>query len=335
LLTHGGQLHAAAQKYAIPVNQWLDLSTGINPNGYPVPAIPAACWLRLPEHEDGLIQAAQDYYQAESLFACAGSQAAIQALPLLRKKSQVGVLHPAYAEHGYCWKKAGHQLIELTSEMIETHLSLLDVLIIINPNNPTGCCFSKAQLLNWHQQLDKKGGWLIVDEAFIDATPSASLISEPPRRGLILLRSLGKFFGLAGLRCGFVSAEQKLLTALEEKFGVWSISHPSRYLATVALQDTLWQQQTRANLPSQSVRLKQVLQYYQLTPSGSNALFHWVKTPYAETIYQQLGQQGILIRLFDQPSSLRFGLPKTEQDWQRLEQAFARIYQMKSLNQKN
>jgi cobalamin biosynthetic protein CobC len=322
LLEHGGRLLAAAQQYAIPVSDWLDLSTGINPNGWPVPEIPASCWLRLPEAEDGLLAAARQYYQCEQLLAVAGSQAAIQTLPLLRAPSKVGVLSPAYAEHATCWQNAGHQLVSLTPETIAQNLEQLDVLIIINPNNPSGVSFSKAQLLDWHTQLQTKAGWLIIDEAFMDASPEHSLSSLPSRDGLIILRSIGKFFGLAGIRCGFVIAPETLLKALDEKLGVWTISHPSRYIATLALLDENWQQQTLRDLQWQSARLQQLLTRQQLKPDGSTALFQWCKTPHAASFHQQLARSGILTRLFSQPDSLRFGLPKDEAQWQRLEHAF-------------
>ena len=326
MLEHGGRLLAAAQQYGIPVADWIDLSTGINPNGWPVPAIPTHCWQRLPEQEDGLLAAARQYYQAENLLAVAGSQAAIQTLPLLRSCSKVGVLTPAYAEHAASWQKAGHQLVTLTPDTIAETIPELDVLILINPNNPSGVSFSKEQLLDWHVQLQSRAGWLIVDEAFIDVNPVQSLTSLPVRDGLIILRSVGKFFGLAGIRCGFVIADQQLLNALDEKLGVWPISHPGRYVATQALLDEHWQQQTRRELPLQSERLRQLLTSHQLKPNGSNALFQWCKTPSAASIHQHLAEFGILTRLFSQPESLRFGLPKHEAQWQGLEQTLKKIF---------
>jgi cobalamin biosynthetic protein CobC len=323
LLDHGGRLLTAAKQYGIPITDWLDLSTGINPNGWPVPEIPASCWQRLPEADDGLLPAARQYYQCEDLLAVAGSQAAIQTLPLLRSFSKVGVLHPAYAEHAACWRKVGHQIVTLTSETIEQTLHALDVLIIINPNNPTGVTFSKTQLLTWHETLQAKGGWLIVDEAFIDANPEQSLTSLPARTGLIILRSIGKFFGLAGIRCGFVCAEPSLLNTLDERLGVWPLSHASRHVATLALLDKTWQQQTCLALASQSQRLHDLLTAYQLKPAGGNALFQWCETENAASIHVQLAKSGILTRLFSKPQSLRFGLPKDESQWQRLEQVLA------------
>lgn len=326
MLEHGGRLLAAATKYAIPVADWIDLSTGINPNGWPVPAIPARCWQRLPEADDGLLAAARHYYQAENLLVVAGSQAAIQTLPLLRPRSKVGVFAPAYAEHAANWQKAGHQLVTVTPDTVAETIPELDVLIIINPNNPSGVSFDKQQLLDWHVQLQSRARWLIVDEAFIDVSPEQSLTSLPVREGLIILRSVGKFFGLAGIRCGFVIAEAQLLNELEEKLGAWPVSHPSRYVATQALLDQDWQQQTRRELPLQSERLRQLLSAYQLKPDGSHALFQWCKTSHAARIHQQLAEFGILTRLFSQPDSLRFGLPKHEAQWQALEQALKKIF---------
>ncbi|MCK4842300.1 MAG: threonine-phosphate decarboxylase [Methylococcales bacterium] len=319
MLEHGGHLIDAAKKYNIPLHQWLDLSTGINPNGWPIPVIPAECWQRLPESSDPLISAAKQYYQCQSILAVAGSQAAIQSLPLLRNKSKVGVLNPAYAEHAYSWKKAGHQVIELSTEMIDTELNNLDVLILINPNNPTGQRFSKQQLLTWHQRLNQRGGWLIIDEAFIDSTPEYSLCSHSISEGLIILRSVGKFFGLAGIRCGFVIANEPLLTGLNELLGPWTVSHPSRYIASKALLDTDWQQSTRLQLKQQSARLVSLLMKYGLNTTAATDLFVWIKTEQAAKVHQLLAQQGILTRLLSYPSSLRFGLPKDEKQWKYLE----------------
>jgi len=334
LLEHGGRLHRAASQYGIPLANWIDLSTGINPNGWPVPQLPAEVWQRLPEEDDELLPAARQYYQNQSLLAVAGSQAAIQTLPLLRPKSRVGVLHPAYAEHASGWERAGHQLLVLDENTIEARLDELDVLIIINPNNPTGRLWSPSQLLAWHEKLSNRGGWLIVDEAFIDTMKKGySLSSLPVRPGLVVLRSIGKFFGLAGIRCGFVIAENSLLLALQERLGPWSIGHPGRYVAAMALRDTEWQQTTLTRLRQQGHRLDQLLCENGWSPAGGCALFQWVKHEKALALHQRLAEQGILTRLFTDPVSLRFGLPGDEACWQRLEQALelARLFCPSSL----
>ncbi|WP_305910068.1 threonine-phosphate decarboxylase CobD [Methylomarinum sp. Ch1-1] len=325
MLEHGGHLRAAANQYDIPLTEWTDLSTGINPDGWPIPPIPVECWQRLPETDDGLVSAAQDYYQASSILPVAGSQAAIQTLPHLRPCCRVGVLHPAYAEHAESWRKNGHHIVVIDPKRIEASLAELDVLILINPNNPTGQAYSRTQLLHWHQSLQRRGGWLIVDEAFIDCQPQNSLALEPAQPGLIVLRSIGKFFGLAGIRCGFVIGAADLLQQLNEKFGPWPISHPTRYIAIAALQDKRWQQQTREKLPLQAERLHRLLSKYGLPPEGGCELFQWLKTEQASDIHHRLAKQGILTRLFEQPSSIRFGLPAHQRQWLALEMALASL----------
>ena len=324
-LHHGGRLRAAASYYGLALDQWLDLSTGINPNGWPAPPIPASAWARLPEEEDGLEQAARAYYGATHLLPVAGSQAAIQALPRLRAPARVGVLSPGYAEHAAAWREAGHAVTAVAVEALEAAVTLSDVLVLIHPNNPTGARFPLEQLLDWHAQLAARGGWLVIDEAFMDTTPDQSLCGLATHPGLIVLRSLGKFFGLAGARVGFVCAQPELLAGLQRRLGPWSLNAPARWIAQVALKDGDWQERERPRLIAAGERLGTLLHRQGLAPQGGCALFQWVRTPQARDLHQALARQGILTRLFDEPPSLRLGLPGTEADWARLEAALARV----------
>ncbi len=323
MLEHGGQLRIAAKQYDIPLDRWLDLSTGINPMGWPVPPVPAGLWSRLPEDNDGLEQAAREYYNVEQVLPVAGSQAAIQALPLLRSQSRVGILSPAYAEHANAWHRTGHHVTATTEQQLNTAIAHSDVLVLIHPNNPTGARFAPKQLLAWHEQLTARNGWLIVDEAFMDTTPEQSLCPYTDRPGLIVLRSLGKFFGLAGARVGFVCAQQALLSQLHTMIGPWNVNAAGRWLATSALRDRSWQADTRQRLKLHSSRLHGLLTQTALHPQGGCDLFQWVETRYAAALHRDLARQGILTRLFEESSSLRFGIPATEANWQRLEQALA------------
>ncbi|MHB8746930.1 MAG: threonine-phosphate decarboxylase CobD [Gammaproteobacteria bacterium] len=323
--SHGGRLRAAAACYGIPVDQWLDLSTGINPQSWPVPHLPAQVWQRLPEDDDGLIAAAQAYCGTRAVLPVAGSQAAIQALPkvCVDRPGRVGVLNLVYAEHAYAWRRAGHVVVPLAVDEIDAALPTLAVLVIVNPNNPTGVCFAPETLLAWHAQLAARNAWLIVDEAFVDATPQRSLAQFSPRRGLVILRSLGKFFGLAGARVGFALAEQVLLERLANQLGPWTLAGPARLVAQQALVDRPWQDATRQRLAQSTQRLADLLERHGLAAAGGSALFQWVVTPRAQHIHEQLARCAILTRLFDAPLSLRFGLPGDEAGWQRLEIALA------------
>ncbi|HEB99165.1 MAG TPA: threonine-phosphate decarboxylase [Thiotrichales bacterium] len=323
MLEHGGRLREAARRYGLPPNAWLDLSTGINPHAWPVPAVPGHCWQRLPEEDDGLEAAARDCYGAPQVLPVAGSQAAIQALPRLRPPGRVGILHPGYAEHAHAWEAAGHQVARLPAECLEQELNALDVLVLIHPNNPTGACFPTPTLLDWHARLAARGGWLLVDEAFMDPTPEHSLAPFSDRPGLIVLRSLGKFFGLAGARAGFVCAGALLLARLAELLGPWTLTGPSRYVAAAALRDLGWQAAMRQRLPGEAARLRALLAEHGLPPAGGCALFQWSPTPRASALQDALAREGVWVRRFATPSALRFGLPRSETDWGRLADALA------------
>lgn len=321
MLEHGGRLRAAAAQYNIPLGDWLDLSTGINPHPWPVPTLPADCWQRLPEDNDGLEAAAAAYYGNANLLPVAGSQAAIQWLPHLLPRAVVACHSPLYNEHPPAWQRAGHRLRQLPNASLSRLLSAATPYVLLcNPNNPTAEQHPYAATVDAAKQLKKRGGWLIVDEAFMDPTPENSLAplagsEEAPN--LIVLRSLGKFFGLAGLRVGFVFAAPDLLQKLADLLGPWSVAGPSRAAARLALANTEWQNAMRPQLHAAAQRLHDLLQPYG--EIKHTALFATLNTPDSETLHNFLAQHGILTRHFAANSLLRFGLPARESDWQRLE----------------
>ena len=325
---HGGRLRAAAKRWAIPLDQWLDLSTGINPHGWAVPGIPEEVWRCLPEPGDGLEQRIRQWVGAPDAAACialAGSQAAIMHLPRLRPPCRVGVPFPGYREHGHNWAAAGHRVIEIGNDQLadddESWLDELDVLVWINPNNPTGQVVDPGRLLGWHQRLQRHGGWLIVDEAFVDATPELSVGQATDRHGLVVMRSLGKFFGLAGLRAGAVVGDPTIVEQLDAMIGPWSVSGPARFVMGRALADTQWQAATIERLHSESQRLADCLSRHGFEGVAGTALFKYVRHGRAAEFAGELARRGILVREFENPAALRFGLPGSEPEWNRLDQA--------------
>ncbi|SDZ01128.1 threonine-phosphate decarboxylase CobD [Pseudomonas sp. NFIX28] len=322
MLEHGGRLRKAAEQYGIAEADWLDLSSGLAPWPWPIPEIGMRAWARLPETDDGLEQAARDYYGATHVLPVPGSQAAIQLLPRLRRAGKVGVLSPCYAEHAEAWRRNGYIVREVLEQEVDFFLDSLDVLVVVNPNNPTGLSLTPERLLDWHARLAQRGGWLVVDEAFMDNTPQLSLAAQADQVGLIVLRSFGKFFGLAGVRLGFVLAERKLLKLLAEQVGPWAVSGPTRVLGQVCLRDSEGHARQRVRSEAASLRLAQLLERHGLKPHGGCALFQWLITDRAELLHEFMARRGILLRLFTHNSSLRFGLPADEADWSRLEQAF-------------
>lgn len=318
MLEHGGRLRAAAGEYGIALSDWLDLSTGIAPYGFAVPIIPADAWTRLPETEDDLAGTARDYYDAAAVLPVAGSQAAIQMLPRLRRNLQIGVVSPCYGEHAEAWRREGHRLFEFSEGSVPRAIDQLDVLVVVNPNNPTGRLVPLARLLEWHERLASRGGWLVVDEAFMDPTPEQSLAPHSHLPGLIVLRSFGKFFAMAGARLGFVLAQSELLDQLDAALGPWAVAGPSRFIGSVLLADRDAQHQQRERLLADSHRLSALLTEHDLPPTGGCGLFQWVATEQSDRLYEFMARRGILTRPYRYPQSLRFGLPANEHDWQRL-----------------
>lgn len=321
MLEHGGNLRDAAREYGRPIAEWIDLSTGINPHGYPVPATGAHAWHRLPEADPALAAAACAYYNAPAMLPVAGTQAAIQALPRLRAPSCVVVAAPSYAEHAHHWGQHGHSLRQLPYAQLAAAVDDCDVMVICNPNNPTGARIAPELLLDWAARLAARGGWLVVDEAFGDTESHASLGQHTGQPGLIVLRSVGKFFGLAGLRLGFVAAPPALLAALADLLGPWTVSGPAQQVALAALADTRWQQAMRARLHGEGERLRQLLASHAIASSGS-ALFQWWPEDRAEEFWHHMAEHGIWVRLFRHAAhGIRLGLPPDQEAWQRLQQA--------------
>ncbi|MBK9394210.1 MAG: threonine-phosphate decarboxylase [Uliginosibacterium sp.] len=322
-LAHGGRLRAAAHDFRIPLQHWLDLSTGINPLGWPVPPLPAEVWRRLPEDDDGLAMASLAYFGGQRVLPLAGSQAAIQILPQLFAPRTVGILSPCYAEHLKAWHGAGHQVERVDYADAEQAVDRVDVLLLSNPNNPTGQLVPPATLLEWHAQLAARGGLLVVDEAFIDATPAMSVLAAARAPGLIVLRSLGKFWGLAGLRCGFVAAEQAILDQLTARLGPWTVSGPARWVAQRALADRAWREATTPHLHAASARLADLLDAHGLPSPSGCALFRWVPTPLARDLFIAFAKQAVLVREHD--DGLRIGLPGEEEEWAKFEAVLAEV----------
>ena len=320
MLEHGGRLRRAAEAYGIPLADWLDLSTGINPQGYPVPPVPADAWLRLPEDDDGLEAAAADYYGSAELLPVAGSQPAIQLLPSVLQGERVSLLAPGYAEHAHAWRD--RRAVAVGADEIDAAVAHSDIVVLVQPNNPTGVHFGRERLLEWHTRLARRGGWLVVDEAFIDTTPAQSLVPLAGADGLVVLRSVGKFFGLAGARVGFVFAPGSVRAALAERLGPWTLAGPARWAARHALADRAWQTQARAALLTAGERLQALLETHGL-PACGPALFKPVATPDAARLHAAFARRGILLRLFETPQAVRFGLPSDEAGWARLAAALA------------
>lgn len=328
---HGGRLIEAARRWGIPLDHWLDLSTGINRQGWKVPPLPDHLWRQLPEPDDGLDLALREWGRAPGSAGCLpvpGSQAAIQTLPLLRSPCRVGVPAPGFEEHARCWALAGHDVVPVNLDQVNAGndwLDSLDVMVWINPNNPTGMTVPRERLLDWHETLVSRNGWLVVDEAFAYGYQGFSMVPMSSAPGLVVMHSLGKFFGLAGVRAGAVYAEPAITDALSARLGPWSLSTPARYIMAKALKDSLWQASAMERLRRNSERLDGLLQEIGLPASTGTLLYRYLEHPDARAMADFLAGRGILVRYFDEPTALRIGLPGDAFEWERLERTLGHL----------
>ncbi len=318
---HGGRLIAARAHFAHAPEPFLDLSTGINPVAYKVPAWPQTCLQRLPEPEEerALIHAARQCYDLADpamVVAAPGTQALINVLPMLFPNRPVGVLMPCYGEHLAAWGAACRPAPSLDS------LAEFDIGVLCNPNNPDGRTLPADALLAVAEKLAARGGFLLVDEAYADFVPGVSLAPHLPAAGLLLLRSFGKAFGLAGLRLGFALTDPTRAALLRRALGPWAVSGPAIWAGRHALADSGWIALAGAACRAGAARLDRLLTAAGLELIGGTPLFRLAGAPDAARWFEHLGKAGILVRVFaENPHWLRFGLPGDESAWNRLETA--------------
>jgi cobalamin biosynthetic protein CobC len=258
----------------------------------------------------------------DRLIATPGTQAVIQALPWLIAAKSVAILDFTYQEHAACWRARGADTRTIVS-LADDEIAGADVVVVVNPNNPDGRLLAPADLIACADHLARRGGMLVVDEAFMDVLdPAMSVLPMLPDAGVVVLRSVGKTWGLAGLRLGFVAGPQGLIEALRGFFGPWSVGGPALRLGMRALADAGWLAATISRLAADCNKLDSILALAGLELVGGTPLFRLVRHHRAGHIFEQLGRAGVLVRPFpDRPEWLRFGVPATDEDRQRLAEA--------------
>lgn len=325
---HGGSLERAAALFPGAPQPWLDLSTGISPYPYPLPRLPASAFQRLPE-EAGLKDlahvAARAYGApgAEHVVAAPGTQMLLPLVAALVAPGRAAVLSPTYAEHRRAAALAGHAVAE-TRDFAA--LRSADLAIVVNPNNPDGRVSERAALLDLAARLRARGGLLVVDEAFMDVGPCGeALDAAVDDGGLVVLRSFGKFFGLAGVRLGFAIAAPRIAAWLRARLGPWPVSGAAIEIGRQALADHAWQEETRRRLQRRAAQLDALLAENGLRVAGGTPLFRFLRPSGAESLFRCLGEDGILVRSFtEDPEALRLGLPGDDAALLRLSRSLRR-----------
>lgn len=308
---HGGGLDAAADRYGGIRADWIDLSTGINPVAYPVPTLPADAWTALPDTaaQHALIAAARQFWRipdAAAVLATPGASAPIAMIPRLRPAASVHIPTPTYNEHAAAFAQAGWRTASDPAEA--------GAQVIVHPNNPDGRIFSADDL---HAPLQ------IIDESFCDVMPRASLIARAEQGNTLILKSFGKFWGLAGLRLGFVIGTRELVSDLAAMLGPWPVAGPAIEIGTRALNDPEWAARTRTRLVTDAARLDGLFSSAGAEPLGGTTLFRLYNVADAVQWQDRLARHHIWTRVFPyNPRWLRIGLPPPH-GWNRLESALA------------
>jgi cobalamin biosynthetic protein CobC len=316
---HGGNLDVALARFGGRLEDWIDLSTGINRRPYSVPPLAPRHWRVLPSRSDidALHAAARQAYATKaSALAVAGAQTAIQLLPHLTPSGRARILAPTYNEFAPVLAGAGWR-VENVGEI--DALAGADLAVVVNPNNPDGRQHDPAKLLALLPGVKR----LVVDESFADAVPHLSLAAEAGRAGLLVLRSFGKFYGLAGLRLGFVFGSADDVNALDAMAGPWAVSGAAIEIGRTALLDRDWADATRTRLERDSQRLDDIAKTaWKLV--GGTPLFRLYDVGNAAATQERLARARIWSRVFeDQPKWLRLGLPGDESEWTRLTEALS------------
>lgn len=305
---HGGGLDAAIARFGGSRDSWADLSTGINPVPYPAPDCPAQDWTALPDKgaQSALTDAARRFWNVSdgaAILPAPGASVLIAMIPSLRPAASVQITRPTYNEHGAAFAAHGWQI---------TDSGPAQARVLVHPNNPDGRIWSAA---------DTDAPLTVIDESFGDIAPETSLVHLAPQPGRIILKSFGKFWGLAGLRLGFAIAAPDLIAEMEARLGPWAVSGPALRIGAQALSDQAWADQTRARLQSDSDRLDQLMTSRGAHLAGGTTLFRLYEVDDAEAWQTRLAHGHVWSRIFPYSKTfLRLGLPAPGQ-WAQLEAA--------------
>jgi len=326
-LLHGGALDLMQQRFAGAPTPWIDLSTGINPWPYPDIQASSEAYAHLPTKT--LYKTCQNAMaqvigtQRENIALAPGSELLIRLLPTILSAETIAIQSPTYSDHARVWRTAGRTVIE-TAEPLSL-ADQVDAIVICQPNNPDGRIFSQEAINDAMAQLRRKTGWLIVDEAYADLSPGLSLVPHVNRGNLIVLRSFGKFFGLAGLRLGGLIAPPFVISKMRQRLGEWPVSGAALEIGARAYADLAWQDQTRKKLNRARLALDDTLDQAGFKNISGTDLFRYIEAPgKAHALWAHLAQSGIYTRRFDWTQDyLRLGLPRDQNSVARLQVALS------------
>lgn len=320
---HGGNLRAAQAKFGLSAEEFLDFSANINPLG------PSAGVLqtlkdnlhRIKDYPDpdckDLRQAYSSHWQVpvEYLLAGNGAVELIYVLMQALKPQRVLLLAPTFSEYATAAQAAGTQIVHYMLErdrdwrpdvdQLLAQMSGVDMVILCNPNNPTGQLLSKSELLRLvGGALDSKVT-VVLDEAFVDFLPdqlSVSMMSEITNfANLVILRSLTKFLAIPGLRLGLLVGHPELIGQLHGYKDPWSVNVLAQLAGIQGLKDHNYITQSINMIQQEKSYLYQAIssikQLHPFPPTVNYMLMELTNTSWTSVgLVAELGQRGILVR---------------------------------------
>ena len=321
----GGRLDVAREVFPDAAQPWIDLSTAISPWSYSFPALADSEMRRYPDAAalQRLTKAAKKAYRAPTVADAVpvpGVNLGLSVLPwLFREPKRVAVLAPEHSGHAVAWEAAGHSVSQIASL---DQVGKAGILIAVNPSHVNGRIVPHADLAASLSPLKRRDGLLIVDETFADADPGHSLLPEVARLDYTLvLRSLGEFYGAAGIGLGFAITSHPIAERLRAALGAWPVSAQALAFGEAALADTVWAESQSARLREAANALDTALEAAGLRILGGQVLFRLAACTSASELFSHLASQGILTRPFQDRNALRFGLPRDEEELSRIRQA--------------
>lgn len=317
---HGGDIWGASKRAGLSPEKILDFSSSLNPFGLPKKAASAI--------KDGLRYASPypdpasfSLRQALSVFHSIdpgqivpgnGSTELIYALPRVLRLKRALIAEPAFSEYRRSLELAGCRTESLVLREEDGFGFDLDrfsrkikkgygAVFVANPANPTGALLEKDTIIEAARLCKKAGAWLVVDEAFIDFREEGSVKSFAGKeKNLIVLRSMTKFYSMAGLRLGFLITGKGAAERFRKSMLPWSVNTLAACAAMGALKDSAYIRKTLGWLGPERVFLSNALSGLGLKVFPSSANFLMAKTslnqPLAIEIRERLFGRGILIR---------------------------------------
>lgn len=319
---HGGDVFSAARRLRVPVSRLLDFSASINPLG------PSPNAVRRLRSELGLIRHYPDRDQKELrdlvaetervdprniLFGNGATQLLHLVVRVLKPRRAL-IAEPSFAEYAVALSTTGCRVHRLRlqpengfrlerRELFEiVHRKRPDLILLANPNNPTGAEIPAHLLAELRECCAKQRIHLVLDESFIDFTSELSLLRDASLRScLLVVRSLTKFWALAGLRIGYLVARRPLIEKLQAGTEPWSVNTLALVAAASSLRDSNYRTKTLALLQKERAFLHTKLSklgWLKPYPSVANFLLAEISAPSMSgaDLQRRLEARDVLIR---------------------------------------